>query len=111
MNKMVADNFTWIYRSVIGALFAVTLGLIRFEAGTIMAGQDQIRGDIQSLKTDNAVNQVTIMTMQTAIGEESGRQQVQAERTGKVIDTMNIMRDRLTVIETQFKDHLEHARN
>ena len=99
-------NLTWAYRAIIGALFVIVISLVGWNGKALNDGQNEIRAEIATLKTDRAGDAGALMRIENEIGEGNGKNDAADKRIGRVIDTMNQIRDRLTILETKFDDHV-----
>ncbi len=115
-----SGQLTWIYRGVIGFLVTLVVGLVAWEGQSISGSVGQLKTDISSfksdvtgqiggLKTDYATTSVVLMGLQNQIGEESGKSIATTDRFNRVGDMVNALRDRLTVLETKYDDHVKTA--
>jgi len=99
-------NLTWAYRAIIGALFVIVISLVGWNGKALNDGQNEIRAEIATLKTDRAGDAGVLMRIEGEIGAENGKNDAAEKRISRVIDTMNQIRDRLTILETKFDDHV-----
>jgi hypothetical protein len=102
-------NLTWAYRAIIGALFLIVISLVGWNGKALNDGQNEIRAEIATLKTDRAGDAGVLMRIEGEIGAENGKNDAAEKRISRVIDTMNQIRDRLTILETKFDDHVRTA--
>jgi hypothetical protein len=99
-------NLTWAYRAIIGALFLIVISLVGWNGKSLNDGQNEIRSEIATLKTDRAGDAGVLMRIENEIGEQNGKNDAADKRINRAIDTMNQIRDRLTILETKFDDHV-----
>ncbi len=113
-----SGQLTWIYRGVIGLLVAIVLGLVAWEGQNISNSVGQVKTDIfslkadmaaqiGSLKTDYATTGVIRMGLQNQVGEANGKLVATADRFNRLGDMINMVRDRLTILETKYDDHVK----
>ncbi len=116
-----SGQLTLIYRGVIGLLLAIVIGLIAWEGQGITTGVSNLKNDISafkadvavqigSLKTDYATNAVILMNQQQQLGEANGKLVATTDRFNRLGDMINVVRDRLTILETKYDDQIKNAR-
>jgi hypothetical protein len=95
-------NLTWAYRAIIGALFLIFSSLVGWNGKSLKDGQNEIRAEIATLKTDRAGDAGVLMRIKGQIGAPK-------KRIGRIVDAINQIRDRLTILETKSDDHVRTA--
>ncbi len=113
-----SGQLTWIYRGMIAFLVTLVVGLVAWEGQNISTSVGALKTDISSfksdmatqiggLKTDYATTGVILMGLQNQVGEANGKLVATTDRFNRLGDMINAVRDRLTILETKYDDHVK----
>lgn len=101
-----ASDITWValYRSAVGVLLALIVGMIGWQSNRIITKQDDLSKQVGELKTDISVEQTRVMSLAAAVAKNATAIHDEEKRLNRTNDRQIEMSKEIAVIQSQLAD-------